>query len=94
MELETLAQPPWVLCQQLVLGKGARLAELIPPPHLLIYTHTHTHTHAHARLPTPRPAAERQCRFLSVNLVSKAHAGHAIWSLLLLNHRKAESTRH
>ena len=47
MELETLAQPPWVLCQQLVLGKGASLAELIPPPRLLIYTHTHTHTHTH-----------------------------------------------
>ena len=57
-------------------------------------SHLHTHTHIHTRLPTQRPAAERQCSFLSVNLVSKAHAGHAIWSLLLLNHRKAESTRH
>lgn len=53
----------WVLCQQLVLGKGASPAELIPHP-FFSFTHTHTCTHAptRTRSPTPRPAAELPLR--------------------------------
>ena len=75
-------------------GEGCQPGRANPPPLLLIYTHTHTHTHTHTLTHPETSSREREHGFLSVNLVSKAHAGHAIWLLLLLNNRRAESTRH
>ena len=139
---EKLAQPLWVSCQQLVLGKGARPGRAHSPPLLLIYTHTpqtnththtyhtythtyhthhiytthtpyihttythihttqythyintHTHTHTHTLHIYPPSIGDTAQLPFSKSLVSKAREGHAIWPLVLLNNRKAESTHH
>ena len=65
--------------------------------HTTQYTHyinTHTHTHTHTLHIYPPSIGDTAQLPFSKSLVSKAREGHAIWPLVLLNNRKAESTHH